>query len=231
MRIVICEDEVIIAEHLKSILNNFGYSIAGLAHNYKDSIRLIDSVRPDLAILDIQMQGHSDGIEIARYISKYYDFPFVFLTASTDKATIDHALSLKPFGYIVKPFNAIEIYSTIQIAFQKYRGEKNENYLVVKEGLNEVKIYESQIKWIKSDNIYIEIATVHQTYTLRKSLEGIANQLSKKFLMKCHRSYIINMNFIDQLQGNNVLIQGKLIPVSRQFKKEIHDTFRNLPYN
>lgn len=226
MRIVICEDEVVIAEHLKSILLSFGYSVEGIAHNYKDSIRLIDSVRPDLALLDIRLEGHSDGVEVARHIARHYNFPFIFLTASTDKNTADYALSMNPFGYIVKPFNTMEVYSTIQIAMQKHNSTKDASHIIIKAQDKNVKLFESQILWIKSDNIYIDIVTPQRTYTIRKSLKCFSDELQENFFMKCHRSYIVNINHIDQMQKDHLLIHGTAVPISRQFRKEIRDAFK-----
>lgn len=230
MRIVICEDEVLIAEHLKSLLINFGYYVEGVAHNFKDSIRLIDTVRPDFALLDIRMEGRSDGIEIARHITKHYNTPFIFITALSDRATIDHALAVNPYGYLVKPFDAMEVYTAIQIALQKYNCTKDECHIVVRDGLNDVKVFENQIMYVKSENIYVDIKTFSKTFTLRKPLELLATELKSKFFIKCHRSYIINLNFVDQIKKDHLIIKESVIPVSRKYQKGIRDIFNNKPF-
>lgn len=227
MRIVICEDEVLIAEHLKSIITSFGHTVLGIAHNVKESIRLIDECRPELALLDIRLEGHTEGIDIARYISANYNIPLIFITAMSNKATIDEALAVNPAAYIFKPFSSIEVYAALQIVIKQHQNMNVEDHIIIHDRLCDIKVPENQILYVKSENVYLDIATTHKTYTIRKSLDAINKELKCKCLVKCHRSYIINLNYIDQMQKDHVLIRGTIIPVARQFQSEIREIFKN----
>jgi DNA-binding response OmpR family regulator len=87
VKIVVVEDEIIIADHLCETLENLGYEVFEPAISYTEGKELIDTERPDIAILDINLSGRKDGIDLAKYIRENHDIPFIFLTSFADKAT------------------------------------------------------------------------------------------------------------------------------------------------
>ena len=123
-RILIVEDESIIAAEIETTLIKLGYRIAGKARNGDKALDLLASARPDLALLDIDIKGSRDGIDLARIIRAKYDYPFVFLTAFSDRVTLNRLKDTMPYGYIVKPFNRGELLSTIELALHKFAAER-----------------------------------------------------------------------------------------------------------
>ena len=123
--ILIVEDEALIALEIERTLLRLGYRIAGKARNGDAALDLLATRQPDLALLDIDIQGSRDGVDLARLIRDKYDFPFVFLTAFSDRATIARLKDTMPYGYIVKPFNRGELLSTIEIALHKAAAERD----------------------------------------------------------------------------------------------------------
>lgn len=114
-RILIVEDEVFIAEELSYIVQELGFEITDIAFDAQSAINSLKKSEPDLAILDIRMHGRNQGFEIARYIKENLDIPFLFLTSFADKTTVEEAALLKPSAYILKPFNNLDIYSTLSV--------------------------------------------------------------------------------------------------------------------
>lgn len=123
--ILIVEDEALIAAEIESALRKLGYRIAGKARNGDKALDLLASAQPDLALLDINIKGTRNGIDLARIIREKYDYPFVFLTAFSDRDTLAQLKDTMPYGYIVKPFNRGELLTTIELALHKFSAEQN----------------------------------------------------------------------------------------------------------
>lgn len=122
--ILILEDEMIIAKSIKSYIEKIGYSVAGIAQNGRDAIRIAEQYKPDLAILDVVVDGDMDGIETGRELLKL-NVPFLYLTAYGDTKTRQRAKETKPLGYIIKPFNDTVILNTIKEAFEQIESSKS----------------------------------------------------------------------------------------------------------
>jgi diguanylate cyclase (GGDEF)-like protein/PAS domain S-box-containing protein len=118
-RILIVEDEKIIALDLQRRLERFGYSVVGMASDGAEAVALAKERGPDIILMDIMLAGGIDGIEAARQIRDRYAIPVIFLTAYTDEKTLERAKEVEPFGYILKPFKERELYTTIDIALYK----------------------------------------------------------------------------------------------------------------
>jgi len=116
INVLIVEDEPIIAEDISGFLMDKGYSIAEVCYSKDDAIQYLNEHTPDLVLLDINLDGADEGIEIATYISKNKNLPFIFLTSYTDKKTIDKAKLTYPMGYISKPIDFNSLFSTMEIS-------------------------------------------------------------------------------------------------------------------
>ncbi|MDX9897589.1 MAG: EAL domain-containing protein [Spirochaetia bacterium] len=119
-RILIVEDEKIIAIDLQRRLERFGYSVVGMAGEGHEAVSLALELNPDIILMDIMLGGGMDGVEAAKTIKNVKDIPFIFLTAYTDEKTLERAKEVQPYGYILKPFKERELYTTIDIALYKH---------------------------------------------------------------------------------------------------------------
>jgi len=118
--ILIVEDDRIIAKLIKVNLEKFGYkSLISVASGEK-ALEVIENRLPDLILMDIKLEGTLDGVTTANKINEKYDVPIIFLTAHSDKKTVDEAKFSQPYGYIVKPFNEKELQITIEMALYKH---------------------------------------------------------------------------------------------------------------
>lgn len=129
-RIVIVEDEGIVALSLQSRLEAANYAIAGVADSAQAAIAIVSNTVPDLVLVDVQLKGNQNGIELAQQIRDRWKIPIVFLTAYTDFGTLHSAQQTEPFGYLVKPFDVNELYSTIEIALHRSHTQRQLEQLV-----------------------------------------------------------------------------------------------------
>ncbi|AUT01899.1 hybrid sensor histidine kinase/response regulator [Nostoc sp. CENA543] len=124
-RILVVEDEVIVARTITSQLSQLGYIVTGTASSGKVAIAKALETRPDLVLMDIILKGEMDGIDTASYIREYLDIPVIFLTAYGDDNTLQRAKITQPFGYIVKPFTSKDLRIAIEIGILKHRLERD----------------------------------------------------------------------------------------------------------
>lgn len=118
-RILIVEDEMIVAHSIQMRLELYGYEVAGLANTANEALTLLEQSRPDLILMDIRLSGELDGIRAAERIRKSWDVPIIFLTAYSDDETLARAKITEPFGYIIKPFETRELVNNIEIALYR----------------------------------------------------------------------------------------------------------------
>lgn len=140
LKILIVEDEWIIALDIKRHLSKLGYDVAGTANCAEKSLELVAQTKPDLVLMDIYLQGETTGIEVAEVIRQQFHVPIVFLTAHTDEATLTEAIATQPQGYVVKPFEEQDLSVAIQVALANHRAERAIQQALEKEKqLNELK--------------------------------------------------------------------------------------------
>ncbi|HNR08028.1 MAG TPA: response regulator transcription factor [Saprospiraceae bacterium] len=125
-KILIVEDEPLIAEHIATYLNNADFMVSGIAYDVDEARQLLRTSSPDAVILDINLDGETDGIQLAEFINKNYQLPFLFLTSYADRDTLERAKKVEPWGYIVKPFNEKTLQATLEIAISNFAQRANQ---------------------------------------------------------------------------------------------------------
>lgn len=123
-KILVVEDEKIVALDINNVLGKLGYDVPALVASGDDAVEAVKKTKPDLVLMDIVLKGNTDGIEAAELIRHRYGTPIVFLTAYADDEILRRVKHIEPFGYILKPFQEKELYSAIEIALFKHGLEK-----------------------------------------------------------------------------------------------------------
>ncbi len=124
-KVLIVEDEKLIALDLRNKLEDLGYTVAGIASYYKEAVERIEKTKPDIVLLDIRLDHHTDGIKIAEQIRMHFKIPFIYMTAYADEGTLEAAKRTAPYGYILKPVEDKEIHTSIQMVLYKHKMEDN----------------------------------------------------------------------------------------------------------
>lgn len=127
IKVLIVEDEPLIAEGIKMHLANTNFNVVGMAYDDEEAMYLLQTKKLDIAILDVNLESVKDGIQIAEYINKSYPMPFIYLTSYSDKGTMDRAKHTSPAGFIVKPFNKKTLLATLEIAVSNFTTINNQH--------------------------------------------------------------------------------------------------------
>ena len=120
IKVLIVEDEPLIAEDIRMFLGNIDFSVAGVAYNSTKALDFLATRNPDAVLLDISIKGDKDGIDIAEIINKKYKIPFVYLTSHSDVHTVERAKHTLPYGYIVKPFDERDLLTSLEMAVYRH---------------------------------------------------------------------------------------------------------------
>lgn len=118
-KILVVEDETIVALDIKSALRKLGFEVTATVTNHDDAIKSVKANEPDLILMDINLENSKDGIQTAHDIQKIKNIPILYLTAFSDDETISRAIKTNPVGYLIKPFKREELKSTVQLGLHK----------------------------------------------------------------------------------------------------------------
>ncbi len=119
-RVLIVEDETLVAEELRERLSRFGYSVIAAVDTADEGIAIATREHPDLVLMDIRLRGEKDGVQAAQEIRQQVDVPIVFVTAYSDRRTVERASQTEHDAYVLKPFHRRELQSTIEVAMQRH---------------------------------------------------------------------------------------------------------------
>src|SRR5689334_1283273 len=123
-RILVVEDESIVALDIQDSLESLGYEVPTTVASGEEAIQQAGVLRPDLVLMDIQLRGRMDGVEAADQIRQRFGIPVVYLTANADHPTVQRAKVTEPFGYVIKPFEERELHTAIEVALYKHKAEQ-----------------------------------------------------------------------------------------------------------
>ncbi|GAA4323441.1 hypothetical protein GCM10023149_24390 [Mucilaginibacter gynuensis] len=181
-KILIVEDESLVAHHLKLILNGAGYKVSGIADSVPEALSAIEDQKPDLVLLDIHLKGSLNGIDLAKQLTES-NIPFVYLSANFQGTLLEEAKSTLPYGFLVKPFREHDLLTTLDVAFYRYRNSQASRQLQEME-------LDTKVKEIRALNIDIKqklmaVARTLQPHVpfdylnifIRKAGEGIITSL------------------------------------------------------
>ncbi len=134
---LIVEDERLVAQHISQLLQDEGYHVCAIASDGQTAIKKTIELQPDLILLDIRIKGEIDGIETAAHIQSLYNIPFLYLTAFSDRETVERAQLTSPMGYVLKPFRREQLLSSIAVALSTHAAQKNKSELEKDQSLSE----------------------------------------------------------------------------------------------
>ncbi len=224
IKILIVEDEWITSEEIKEILKKNQFHVVGQAEDAASALDLVANETPDIALLDINIKGELDGIELAKKLRSQHDLAIIFLTAYDDNRFLDRAKEVDPEAYIVKPFQEKNLVVALKMAFQKMatqqKNEEEEVFVLkdrifLKDGTRFYKVGLNSILYVEADGSYCKILTQTNKYTLAINLKNFESKIEHPSILRCHRSYLVNLEHIDAIEGNQLFIGDKSIPISQ----------------
>lgn len=247
VNILIVEDEMLLAEDIKLRLERLGYNVVAYVPSVQHALeQLKDHPEIDLALLDISLKGKLDGIDLARMINSLYRIPFIFLTSHADRALVERAKEVRPYAYMLKPFNDREIAINVELALANYAKKRQEvgpggrresfsheenQVLNINESLFLKKDHHFQrvalkdITILEADNNYTTVYTKTDKYIYSTVLKRMEEKLPGKTFLRVHRSYVVNIDAITGFEGNTLFVGERQIPVSKQYKVDVFKIF------
>lgn len=236
-RVLVVEDEFITLDMLRDYLELSGYDISGDAMRADEAIDILERFDTDIVMLDINLKGEKDGIWIAEQIRQHYQIPFIFLTAYSDAATIERASNTNPYGYLVKPFTQADVFSAIEVALKNYAKEVHpidlpeqnwaeggelliNQFIFIRDNLTFKKIRIADIQYIQSFKNYLELYVKSQRVLIRSTLQKFMSILPHEYFVQVHRSFVVNVKFVDEISPTSISVDSSTIPLSKNYRDE-----------
>jgi two-component system, LytTR family, response regulator LytT len=234
LKIGIVEDEMIIASNIANTLEVIGYEVTNIASSYMEALEMLDKEKPDLVLLDINIKGKKDGIDIAWKIREDYDIPFIFLTANADTATLERAKLTEPPAYLVKPFTKDDLYTSIEISIHNHSKKQatkkvvkeTDNYVIkdslfIKEANYFHKVKFADILYLESEHVYVYVHTTDKKIMVRTSMQQYLDNFDQKKFFRIHRSYVINLDHIQTINTENIVVNNVTLPIGKTFRNDL----------
>src|ERR1700722_711325 len=219
LKILIVEDELIIAESLKIMLERMDCEVTGI---FTSGGEALENFRPglaDLIIMDIQLSGKLNGVDTAIEIRKMSTAPIIFITQVKDDQIRKKAIhETNAVYYIHKPFSSLDISTAIDLALKSIKraeltAKANEKSYLLKDcifvnnGFGFKKVMIADILFLKADGSYCELKTKNTTVPFSEILSCLEKKLDfAKELVRVHRSYVVNINYIQRIHENRLWV-------------------------
>lgn len=234
--ILIVEDEMIIAANISLQLTHLGYEVTGIIPRAEEVLPHIRLHVPDILLLDINLKGDIDGIQLAHLIQKEFKIPIIYLTANSDEAHFERAKETNPYAFISKPFKKLDLQRAIELTVIRIQNE-NENEksipidndvpfvlsdcIFVRSHNKMIKVCINNILYIEAERNYCKIHCKDKEHLLVTTLKDLEEKLTSNNLLRIHRSFIVNLSHIDEIAMSHVVIAKKAIPLSAELKKQL----------
>lgn len=236
INVLIIEDTPEQSDALIKVLLENNYTVVGVARNFTDALKLFYENTIDIIIIDVFLDGKPDGITFAESINIIPNAskPFVFLTSSKDRQIFERAKLTKPFSFLMKPFNELEILYAIEMAVEKFYEQTNvflgeeqdtvvsDDHLFIKKKNALKKVSINDILYIEVEERYCNIITEKEKFVILISLTKISDLLDKNKFIKTHRNTIVNADKIEE-----IILADNLIILKGNHKINLSDTYKD----
>ncbi len=233
VKILIVEDEMIIAANISLQLTQLGYEVTGIIPRGEEALLQVKQNLPDIVLMDIQLKGELDGIDTAQIMQQEHDIPIIYLTANADDSHFEKAKSTHPFAFISKPFKKLDLQRAIELTINHIQLKDLTNSdrdispfilsdcIFVRNHEKMVKVNIKDILHIEAERNYCRIHSKDKEYLLVITLKDLDEKLPQKHFLRIHRSFIVNISQIDEIANTHVVISKKAIPISKALKEEL----------
>lgn len=243
VKILVVEDEMVIAANISLQLTELGYEVTGIVPRGEEALHHIKENPPDIVMIDIQLKGKMDGIEMARLMQHECNIPVIYLTANADDANFNRAKPTHPFAFISKPFKKLDLQRAIELTIAQLQAENlpmkpaisNEapayvlsDFLYVRNNNKLVKVDINDILYIEAERNYCRIHAKDKEYLLVMTLKDMDDKLPQKHFIRIHRSFIVNLFKIDEIATSHIVIGKTAIPINKILKEELLSRLQTL---
>lgn len=243
VRILIVEDEPLIAEDLRAHLEELGYDVCAVCDNALEAMGEVAAQRPDLLLLDINLGEGADGVQLARKVNAKHATPFIFVTSHSDKATLERVKPLRPAGFIIKPFDENDLRAQIELALARHASgvdatvspadaQRNDfviaDSIFIREKGRLVKVAIDDIHYAEADDNYVTLFTPAKKYVITSTLGSVEEKLKSPHHLRIHRSYLVDTRRITAVEEGYVRIGVQSLPVGKTHREALMARIRTL---
>lgn len=243
VRILIVEDEPLIAEDLRAHLEELGYEVVAHCDNALDAMSEIMARKPDLLLLDINLGDGADGIQLAGKVKAGSPIPFIFVTSHSDPATLERVKPLRPAGFIIKPFDETDLRTQIELALARHASDieataapteaQRHDFVIadsifIREKGKLLKVAIDDIHYAEADDNYVTLFTPAKKYVITSTLAAVEQKLKSAHHLRIHRSYLIDTRRITAVEDGYVRIGTQALPVGKTHKEALMARIRTL---
>jgi DNA-binding LytR/AlgR family response regulator len=232
LKILIVEDEMLIAANIAMQLEAIGYVVVGIIPRGEEALKVAQTDRPDLVLMDINLKGDMDGIETATKMQLAGPLPIIYLTANSDEAHFTRAKATNPYAFLSKPFKKLDLQHAIELASERILQENNVqktdteklvlgDRIFVKQNDIMCKIMIQDILYLEADRNYCLVFTKEKNYLLVNTLKNMEEKLPAEVFQRIHRSYIVNLNQVSEFNHNHLTVGDKILPLSKELRAEM----------
>lgn len=230
IKVLVVEDDMIIAANISLQLTNLGYEVTGIETRGEEALVHARENCPDVILMDVNLKGELDGIETAQRIHEVMDLPIIYLTANTDEASFNRAKETHPYAFIPKPLNILQLQRTFELVVQQIKLKNNkkeigypslkilDDRIFIRDKGHMSKLLLSDILYIEADRNYCMIVTSSSRYLLATTLKTMEEKLPKNMFIRVHRSYMVNISKLDVVADGHLEINRKVIPMGKVHK-------------
>ncbi|MCX6182952.1 MAG: response regulator [Bacteroidetes bacterium] len=233
IRVLVVEDENIVAKDIQMSLEKMGYNVIGTASSGEKALEILKENQPSIILMDIMLKGKMSGIDTAEIVKNEYDLPIIFLTAYADESTLSKAKITEPYGYILKPFKEIDLHTSIEMALYKHKKtmelkkevkvfsaildeRTSPDFIFIRAKSKLVKIKMADLFYVEALKDYVIFHTASEDFTLHSTMKDIETKLPASQFIRVHRSFIVRVDRIISLeQSQGILyLEGDETPIS-----------------
>ncbi len=236
INVLIIEDTPEQSDALSKVLLANKYNVVGVARSYPEALKLFYEQPIDIIVIDVFLDGKPDGITFAETINIIPNAskPFVFLTSSQDRQIFERAKLTKPFSFLMKPFNELEILYALEMAVEKFYEQNNvflsedqntvisNDFLFIKKKNALKKVALDDILYIEVEERYCNIITEKEKFVILISLTKISDLLDKNKFIRTHRNTIVNSDKIEE-----IILADNLVILKGNHKINLSDTYKD----
>lgn len=250
LKVLIVEDEYLIANDIKGLLLDWGYLVVGCASTKDEAMILFQKEQPDIAIVDVQLKGAFDGVDVVHSFNREHRIPIIYLTAQADFQTVDRAKSTQPAAYLLKPFNERHLHISLELAISNFIKTsppqlhdekemvfahevklsadvilKKDDAFFIKQNYRFVKLKLEDLVYVEADRNHSYLIMKQQKFIVRMPLAEVIERLNDEALVRIHRSFAINTQYVDEFNDSEIVVNGKSFPLTSGFRDDFFKKF------
>lgn len=230
INVLVVEDDPITAQDISETLEDFGMHVTRSVRSGEEALVAIMDDKPDVILMDINLEGELDGMETVVELNKTESIPVIYLTANSDKVTAGRAFQTNPSAFIIKPFDETNIIYAIELAFNNHLKKvfevensdlENNDSIFLKSGRKFQKVMLADILYVQADGSYSHIITPSKKFSSSNNLNCVWKKLTHPNFIRIHRSYLANLDNVTSFDGDYIYFGDTYIPYSKIHRTDL----------